>query len=128
MKYVTVADIHDEVLNCRSEDLEYANAFLSRLARNYGVDEQEAQIPPSAVIKRLGAAVACRECAAAMVGQDTTVMVNGIRTDDVYLQKYHLYRDVVNDLQKGLSYADFAKHGTLSAGKGGVGVISLSRS
>lgn len=54
MKYVTVADIHDEVLNCRSEDLEYANAFLSRLARNYGVDEQEAQIPPSAVIKRLG--------------------------------------------------------------------------
>ena len=79
-------------------------------------------------MKKLGAAVACRECAAAMVGSDATVMVGGgNRSDDIYLQKYNLYRSTVKDLENRLDYRDFAVDGTTESGKEGVGTIRLSR-
>ena len=67
------------------------------------------------------------EYTAAMVGSDTTVMVDGSRSEDVYFQKYKMYLQLAKSLESCLTYVDFAVDGTDGSGKGGVGVIRLSR-
>lgn len=128
MEFITENDNTDNILIWKEEDINLANDYLLTLAKSFGLSEEEIQIPPQTLVKRLGAAVACRECSAAMVGSDSTVMVNGNRSDDIYLQKYNLYRAMVKDLESRISYSDFAVEGTEESGKGGVGTIRLSRS
>ena len=128
MDFVALDDVHDNILTCRESDITYANDCLLHKAESFGLAEDDLAVPCSPVIRQLGAAVACRVCAAAMVGSDSTVMMDGSRKDDIYLQKYNIYKELVTGLERSLSYADFAKPGTDTAGKGGVGVIRLSRS
>lgn len=128
MDFITLDDVHDNILTCRESDVTYANDYLLHKAEAYGLAEDDIQLPCSPLIAQLGAAVACRTCAAAMVGSDSTATFDGTRKDDIYLQKYNIYKDLVAGLESSLSYADFAKSGTSEAGKGGVGVIRLSRS
>ena len=127
MDFITLEDIDDNILTCRESDVAYANDSLLAKARAFGLAEGDILLPCGARVKRLGIALACRQCAAAMVGSDTTVMVNGQRGDDVYLQKYKVYDDLVKSLGASLSFSDFAIEGTESAGKGGVGMIRLYR-
>lgn len=127
MEFITLDDISDNVLTCREADIEYANDYLYRKAKSFGLADGEIKLPCTATIKQLGTAVACRECAIAMVGSDTTVMVDGSRSDDIYLQKYKIYKDLASSIEGSLSYSDFAIEDTDVAGKGGVGVIRLSR-
>lgn len=127
MEFISIYDINDNILTCRESDIDYANDYLRRLAISFGLSEEELQTPARASIKQLGKAVACRECAAAMIGSDTTVMVDGNRTEDVYYRKYQMYVQLAKDLETRITYADFAVTGTDASGKGGVGVIKLSR-
>lgn len=128
MEFITAADNTDNILIWRESDVAFANDYLLSLATSFGLTDAEIELPPRNLVKKLGAAVACRECAAAMVGSDTTVMVGGgNRSDDIYLQKYNLYRATVKDLENRLDYRDFAVDGTTESGKGGVGTIRLSR-
>lgn len=127
MEFITLDDISDNVLTCRAADIEYANDYLYRKAKSFGLADDEIRLPAIATIKQLGVAVACRECAIAMVGSDTTVMVDGSRSDDIYLQKYKIYKELASSIEGSLSYSDFAVDNTDVAGKGGVGVIRLSR-
>lgn len=128
MEFITTNDIADNILNCSISDIAYANDYLYRLANVFGLSEADIQIPARAVVRRLGSAIACRECAASMIGSDTTVMTDGSRSDDIFLQKYKVYAQLEKDLEKGLTFSDFAIDGTDSQGKGGIGVIRLSRS
>lgn len=127
MEFITTTDITDNILTCRDSDIAFANEYLQRLAFSYGLDDTEILLPAKTVVKHLGSAVACRECAASMVGSDATVMVDGSRAEDVYYQKYKMYLQMARDIEKSLSYADFAISGTDGSGKGGVGIINLSR-
>lgn len=126
MEFITEADNTDNILTWRESDIEAANDYLLSLARKYGLTDELILIPPRSGIKRLGVAVACRECAASMVGSDATVSVNG-RSEDIYLQKYNLYRSMVKDLASNLGFEDFAVENTSAEGKGGVGIIRVSR-
>lgn len=127
MEFITIEDNSDNILTWQESNVVLANDYLLALAKGFGLTEEEIQLPPKPLVKRLGAAVASRECAASMVGSDTTVMLGGNRTEDIYLQKYNLYHSTVKDLESRLSYADFAVPGTEESGKGGVGTIRLSR-
>ncbi|SUP42252.1 hypothetical protein [Veillonella criceti] len=127
MDYIDFSDITDNILVCEPSDILFANEYLHRLAKTYGLSDDEIMLPAKTTVVRLGAAIACRERALAMVGSDTTVMVDGHRQDDIYLQKYKLYADMVTTIEKRLSYTDFAIDGVNQQGKGGVGVISLTR-
>jgi hypothetical protein len=127
MDFITLDDIQDNILVCRTEDVNYANDYLLRKAQSFGLADDELASPCSPTVRNLGAAVACMQCAASMVGSDTTVMTDGSRGEDVYLQKYNVYKALVASIEGSLSYADFAKSGVSLAGKGGVGVIRLSR-
>ena len=127
MEFITLEDIDDNILTCKDSDVDYANDFLLSLATSYGLEEGDILTPCRMRVKRLGIAIACRECAAAMIGSDTTVMVNGQRGDDVYMQKYKVYAELVKEFESSLSFADFAADGTESAGKGGVGMVRLYR-
>lgn len=127
MDFISWADVSDNILTCRSSDIAEANAYLSRLAKGFGLSDNEILFPPQMTVRRLGCAVACYYCALSMVGSDTTVMVNGARGDDIYLQKVKLYKALIDDLSKGLNFSDFAKFGIDEHGKGGIGVISLHR-
>jgi len=127
MEFITAADNTDNILIWRESDVAFANDYLLSLATSFGLTDAEIELPPRNLVKKLGAAVACRECAAAMVGSDTTVMRDGSRGEDIYLQKYNLYRSTVKDLENRLDYRDFAVDGTTESGKGGVGTIRLSR-
>ena len=62
-----------------------------------------------------------------MVGSDTTVMTDGKRTEDIYLQKYKLYDELIQDLESKLGFEDFAVDDVKPQGKAGVGIIDLSR-
>lgn len=127
MEFITLADITDNILTCRDCDVDYANDYLHRLAASFSLSDADIQLPPRLAIKQLGKAVACRECAASMVGSDTTVMVDGSRSEDIYFQKYKMYVQMAKDLESRMTYADFAIDGIDGSGKGGVGVIRLSR-
>lgn len=127
MEFIELADIADTILNCRDCDVSYANDYLYRLATSFGLTDAEIQTPARTAVKQLGCVVACRECAAACVGTDPTVMVDGNRADDVYYQKWKMYAQMAKDIESRLTYSDFAVSGTDSSGKGGVGVIRLSR-
>ncbi|WP_044503175.1 hypothetical protein [Megasphaera massiliensis] len=127
MEFIGQVDITDNILTCRDSDIAYANAYLHRLAVSFGLSDDEIQLPPSIVVQQLGKAIACRECAAAMVGSDTTVMVDGSRSEDIYYQKYKMYVQLAKDLESRLTYKDMAIDGIDGSGKGGVGVIRLSR-
>lgn len=128
MDFITLDDVHDNILTCRESDVTYANDYLLRKAESFGLGEDDLASPCSPVICQYGAAVACRSCAAAMIGSDSTVTMDASRNDDIYLQKYNVYKELVAGIEASLSYADFAKSGTDAAGKGGIGVIRLSRS
>ena len=54
-------------------------------------------------------------------------MVDGSRSEDIYFQKYKMYVQMAKDLESRLTYTDFAIDGIDGSGKGGVGVIRLSR-
>lgn len=85
------------------------------------------RFPASRRVVRLGAVLACRECALDMVGSDTTVMADNRRSDDIYLQKYKLYDELVKDLESKLDFTDFANDDVQPQGKGGVGIIDITR-
>jgi hypothetical protein len=125
--FITAENVADNILTCRDADIAYANDYLHRLAHGFGLDDGDIKLPAREVVKRLGSAIACRECAASMVGSDATVMVDGSRSEDIYLQKYKVYADLAKNIEKGMTYEDFAITGVDSSGKGGVGVIRLSR-
>lgn len=127
MDFITLYDISDNILVCRDSDIEYANDYLHRLAASFGLADDEVRLPPSIAVQQLGKAIACRECAAAMVGSDTTVMVDGNRSEDIYYQKYKMYVQLAKDLESRLTYKDMAVDGIDGSGKGGVGIIRLSR-
>ena len=127
MQFISEEDNSDSVLNWNESDIAFANDFLLAKAKGLGLAEEEILLPPRNIVKRLGCAVACRECAIGMIGNDPTIMVNGGRQEDIYMQKYEVYRALIKDLSSSLSYADFAIEGTSAAGKGGVGTIRLSR-
>ena len=91
MEFIALTDITDNILTCRDCDVDYANDYLHRLAASFSLSDADIQLPPRLAIKQLGKAVACRECAASMVGSDTTVMVDGSRSEDIYFQKYKIY-------------------------------------
>lgn len=127
MEFITLADIDDNILHCRASDIDYANSCLLTKALAYGLRGDEIRMPCSARVRQLGTAIACRMCAASMVGSDSTVMMNGQRSDDVYLQKYRIYDELVKSLSSSLDFSDFAAENVESAGKGGVGMIRLYR-
>lgn len=76
MDFITAADITDTILTCRDCDIQYANDYLHRLAFSFSLSDSDIQLPARPVVKQLGCAVACRECAAAMVGSDTGYVKN----------------------------------------------------
>ena len=128
LEFITVEDCStDNILTCEESDITYANSYLETLALGFGLAEDEIAIPCSEIIKRFGVVVAYRTRALAMVGSDATVMVDGNRSDDIYLQKYKLYNELADKLEAKLDYASFAVENTSGAGKGGVGIIRLSR-
>lgn len=127
MDFIGQVDITDNILNVRDSDIAYANDYLHRLANSFGLADDEILIPPTLAVQQLGKAIACRECAASMVGSDTTVMVDGSRSEDIYYQKYKMYVQLAKDLESRLTYKDLAIDGIDGSGKGGVGVIRLSR-
>lgn len=127
MDFISATDITDNILTCRDCDIGYANDYLHRLATSFSLVDDEIAIPASSIVKRLGVAIACRECASSMVGSDTTVMVDGSRQEDIYFQKYKIYLQLAKSIEDSLNYTDFAVSGTDADGKGGVGIINLSR-
>ncbi len=127
LTFVTIDDITDNILIPVDKHIEYANSYLTDKAYSFNLVIDEIRFPPSDRVKRLGAMLACRECALDMVGSDTTVMTDGRRTDDIYLQKYKLYNELINDLEKQLGFEDFAADDVEPQGKGGIGIIHLSR-
>ena len=129
MDFITLTDCTtDNILTCEDSDVSYANSYLLALAEGFGLSDDEIRIPCSALIRRTGVAKAYQIRAMSMVGSDSTVMADGSRNADIYLQKYKLYAELTAKLESRLSFADFAAPGTSSAGKGGIGVIRLSRS
>ena len=127
LTFITIDDITDNILTCQDHHIEYANGYLTDLAYSFNLTIDELRFPPGERAKRLGTYLACRECALDMVGSDTTVMVDHSRSEDIYLQKYKLYDQLVKDLEAKLSFDDFAADDVEPIGKGGVGVIDLSR-
>ena len=74
LTFITIDDITDNILNPLDKHIEYANAYLTDKAYSFNLVVDEIRFPPSNRVKRLGALLACRECALDMVGSDTTVM------------------------------------------------------
>lgn len=127
LTFITIDDITDNILNPLDKHIEYANSYLTDKAYSFNLVIDEIRFPPSNRVKRLGALLACRECALDMVGSDTTVMTDGKRTEDIYLQKYKLYDELIQDLESKLGFEDFATDDVAPQGKAGVGIINLSR-
>ncbi len=124
-EFVTAADITDSVLAGRvtSVQIAGANEYMSRLAASFGIIE--VSVTPMA--KRLGVAVACRDCCLGLVGTDATVQMDGSRQDDIYERKYKLYAGMVSDLEKNITAADFKGDGEEEDGGAWVQTIQLSR-
>ena len=128
MEFITLEDCtSDSILTATEHDIDYANNYLSMLASGFGLKEDEILLPARDMVKHLGTVLAYRENALSMVGSDPTVTTEGGRNEDVYLQKYRLYDALVAKLESKLDYSSFAMDGTDGAGKGGVGIIRLSR-
>lgn len=125
-EFATAADITDSVLAGRVTEaqLSGANEAMTRLAAAFGITE--AAVTPMG--KRLAVAIACRDCCLGLVGTDATVQMDGNRADDIYERKYKLYAELVSDLEKDITAADF-KDGTEEEGDGGAWVqtINLTR-
>lgn len=125
--FITIDDITDNILNVAATHIEYANSYLTDLAYSFNLTIDDMRFPASRRVVRLGAVLACRECALDMVGSDTTVMADNRRSDDIYLQKYKLYDELVKDLESKLDFTDFANDDVQPQGKGGVGIIDITR-
>ena len=117
----------DNILTCEQNDVDSANDYLAKMAAGFGLSENEVKIPCGDTVKRLGIMKAYQIRALAMVGSDTTVMMDGRRSEDIYLQKYNLYTNAIKEMTAGIDYSDFAVDGTSGSGKGGIGIIHLSR-
>ena len=116
MDFVALDDVHDNILTGRESDITYANDYLLHKAESFGLAEDDLAVPCSPVIRQLGAAVACRVCAAAMVGSDSTVMMDGSRKDDIYLQKYNIYKELVAGLDSSLQSLARTQQGREASG------------
>jgi len=127
MDFISLNDIQDSILNCTDDDVSFANDRLEAKAKSFGLTDDEIVSPCRESVKQLGTAIACRQCALRMIGSDTTVMINGQRGDDIFLQKYKTYAEQVKTLSASMDFTDFAGEETESAGKGGVGMIRLYR-
>ena len=126
MEFITVGDVHtDNVLICDDVDVEGANSYIESIANGYGVLASEVLLPVSAPVRRLGVLYAYRTKALSMVGSDPTVNLDGSRSDDLYAQKYSLYKTELGEQLKLLTVKDFT--GVISEGSG-VGTIPLYRS
>nr|DAH62233.1 MAG TPA: hypothetical protein [Caudoviricetes sp.] len=128
MEFITVEDCtSDNILMVEESDVAYANTCLEATAKGMGLAEEEIAIPASALVKHYGTVLAYRERALSMIGSDATVMADGSRSEDIYYQKYKLYDALAKELEGKLDYSSFALDGTDGSGKGGVGIIRLSR-
>lgn len=117
----------DNVMTADGKCIDFANQYMTRLAANCGVDESEMRTTPTAFVRRLCEVLALREMASSLLGSDSTAYMDGINTEDIYYRKYKMYADIAKQMESGLSYSDFAFSDADSSGKGGVGVIRLSR-
>ncbi len=129
MEFITIEDCNtDNILTCEEVDVKNANDYLTKLATTgFGLALAEIAMPTSPTVKQLGIYKAYQLRAMAMVGSDTTVMVDGSRGSDIYKQKYEMYSTMFKNLKAELDYSDFAKDEVGGAGKGGVGVIRMTR-
>lgn len=128
MDFITLDDCTaDAILVCEESDVIFANAYLLALAKKYGLKDDEIAIPCNEMVRQLGVKKAYQTRALAMVGNDTTVMADGSRGDDVFKQKYELYTSTIGSIEERLTFSDFAIDGVNESGKGGVGVIRLTR-
>lgn len=125
--FITIDDITDNILICNDNHIEGANAFLNELALSFNLKPEEIRFPPRLNVKRLGIYYACKECALEMVGSDTTVMMDGKRTDDIYLQKYNLYNQLFKDLKSEIGFEDFAVDDVDLSGKKGIYILPIFR-
>lgn len=125
MTYITEAA--DNILHADAKAVEYANAYVSRLAKRFGVNDNEVVQPVSTVVKKLATAVALRETALSTVGSDPTAYLDGVNMDDIYYRKYKIYDEQIKQIEANLSYVDFAGEGADNDGKGSVGTIRLAR-
>lgn len=128
MEFITNQDcVSDNILEVSEHDVDYANMTLEMIAKNYGLSEDDILLPARDMVKHLGTVLAYREQALSLIGSDPTVMTDGTRNEDIYYQKYKLYDALATKLEGKLDYSAFAADSVDGSGKGGVGIIRLSR-
>lgn len=108
MEFIIAEDISDSSLTPTDTDIRGANDYLARMAYRCGITDLEALPPASAAVKRLGAVHACMTCALSLVGSDATVCFSDLnKREDLYSQKYKLYRGELATLEKSIAPYDF---------------------
>ncbi len=127
MDFITLTDLTtDNVLTPTQEDVNLANTYVAGIASSLGVTADALLQPAGVAVKRLGELYAYSTKALSMVGSDPTVNMDGSRTDDLYKQKYELYKEALADHLASLKASDFTGKSEDGEG-GGMGYIPLYR-
>ncbi len=124
MEYITLDDLHDDILIFTADDVAESNKFIVDTALKYGVAENEILVPCTYSIKRLGVVFACYNRCLMSVGRDGTAVFDGSRNADIFSVKLEYYRAELKRLTESLSKADFCG----SKSTNGHGSILLWRS
>lgn len=107
MEFVTLADIHDDILEVDEADVDEANRFVLDTAVRLGVAEESLLSPPRFIVRRLAVAFACYNRCLRAIGSDGSVIFNGQENADIFAQKLAFYRSEVRSIEPRLTVSDF---------------------
>lgn len=104
-QFITLSDIHDEVLEVTPEDIDAGNEFITLMAARRGVSE--AEIKPTFIVKRLGVCYACYTRCVMAGGTDPTITMDNGDRKGIHEEKREIYGHEVKRIMAEISAADF---------------------
>lgn len=108
MNFISLADLDDEIIECKQSDADEANDFLLDFAHSLGVKNVKILIPPVYTVKHLGVVYALSNAAFRSIGKDNLTSLDTESTrEDIYAQKYRLLQAELAKLEASVTAADF---------------------
>ena len=115
MKYISLFDIKDDLLNVTDDDVAEAEGYIENTAQRKGIKLEDILDPLPFKARRLAVCFACYNCCLRNVGTDPTTTFDGGQRNDIYAQKLELYKQELKAINETLSAFDFT--GIYSGGR-----------
>ena len=123
MKFITLEDITDDIIECSQDDVDEANNYLLIVAKRLNVREERIVTPAAYTVKRLGAIYALYIASVRSIGKDNLTSLDTESTrNDIYAQKAKFFMSEWKEVEKNMTAADFTGGGS---GESFGGVFSI---